>query len=431
MHKLLSRQLNKFGLKAEGNPEWVCFLEAVSSAYSDFENDHVLIERSLELASKEMQERYEDLRFKTTILQGMGKVESIGTMRQNASGVPEWSDETFKILGLDKSKVKPSKELLIEAIHPDDRAEFTETLQELDHVDEMEVEFRVKTPEGKDRYCFLFCELQKEISQRTDQRLMQAIIVDITAKKMGETLRIERDAALKANETKSIFLANMSHEIRTPMHGILSYARFGLQRCEQSSKEKLKSYFEEIYGSSMRLMKLLDEILDLSRLEAGKVSYMMKETNLVSLASSVCSQMSLFAKEKGLDIKVLSEEEDVPAVLDATRIGQVLSNLVSNAIKFSTKGTVEIRIDSEDGEVTCRVMNQGVGIPQNELDQIFEKFVQSSKTKTGAGGTGLGLAICREIIKDHEGKIWAESDKSGETCFTFSLPRKMKVKVPS
>ena len=223
-----------------------------------------------------------------------------------------------------------------------------------------------------------------------------------------------------ANQAKSEFLANMSHELRTPMHGILSFSRFGQQRIETASKEKLKSYFDEIYDSGNRLMVLLNDLLDLSKLEYGKVTYSMQKGDFGQKAEAVRAELAAYAEEKGLELELITKD-DLGGVFDHEKIMRVIRNLLANAIKFAHQGTV-VQIERRPDSIRFQMANQGVGIPGAELETIFDKFVQSSNTKTGAGGTGLGLSICREIIVQHGGRIWAENGLNGETLFAFELP---------
>lgn len=244
-------------------------------------------------------------------------------------------------------------------------------------------------------------------------------------------LRAAKETAEKANVAKSVFLANISHELRTPMHGILSYARFGLQKIESASKEKLKSYFDEIYNSGNRLMFLLNDLLDLAKLEAGKTVYQMADSDLMESAATIISEMRAYASERRIQLEIKNGGQ-VFAHFDKSQISQVLHNLVSNAIKFShPNSTVVIEAGNGTETATCTVTNQGIGIPADELGTIFEKFIQSSNTRSGAGGTGLGLAICKEIVANHGGKIHAESELDGTTRFTFTLPTKPRMLAAS
>lgn len=237
-----------------------------------------------------------------------------------------------------------------------------------------------------------------------------------------QIMKAQRDSAEKLNQAKSLFLANISHELRTPMHGIMSFARFGQQKID-SPKENLKSYFDEISDSANRLMALLNDLLDLSKLEAGKMEIRPECLDLFTVAQSVAKEMSSYAAEKGISFTVVRISPATEAIFDETRLQQVFRNLLSNAVKFTKdKNAVLIEIETTTASARARVINWGLGIPEQELEKIFDKFVQSSKTSTGAGGTGLGLALCKEIMQLHGGRIWAESRNSGETVFTFEFP---------
>jgi PAS domain S-box-containing protein len=270
-------------------------------------------------------------------------------------------------------------------------------------------------------------EISVKNSQLDKETIQIVAVRDLSEKQKNENLKLEKEAAERANQAKSVFLANMSHELRTPMHGVLSFARFGLRDAEKHALPDLKDYFQEIFDSGSRLMSLLNDLLDLAKLEAGKMSYTVRNSDLAILCDRVKSEMSAFATEKKLSIQY-SAPKDVEFIvpMDPDRISQVVRNVLSNAIKFSNAGTaVKIDLIANADFAECTITNIGKGIPKDELDVVFDKFVQSSKTKTGAGGTGLGLAICREIISHHGGKIWAESDDDGTTRFKFQLPFKV------
>jgi signal transduction histidine kinase len=237
----------------------------------------------------------------------------------------------------------------------------------------------------------------------------------------------------RANQSKSEFLANMSHELRTPMHAILSFASMGQDKVFDAAPEKLQQYFSRISESGQRLLALLNDLLDLSKLEAGAVQCHFKPNNLTKIVGTVLQEMSGLIKQKGVTISHDCSDVDTKAVCDAEKIMQVVRNLLSNAVKFTPAGSsIYLQYSAETlpaaksartvPALAFSVIDQGVGIPEDELSSVFDKFVQSSKTKTGAGGTGLGLAICREIIGRHEGTIVARNNEYGGATFEFKIP---------
>jgi PAS domain S-box-containing protein len=241
-----------------------------------------------------------------------------------------------------------------------------------------------------------------------------------------------RDVAEAANRAKSEFLANMSHELRTPMHAILSFSQLGLEKAGTAGfpVARIGKYLENIHQSGARLLRVLNDVLDLSKLETGHMQYEFRSWALVEIVDSVVAEVSVLARQSDVGIVVEATDPTITAWCDQGRMGQVVRNLLANAVKFSPPGaTVRVSIGhaSRDGiDADARPMlsvtDEGVGIPSDELEAVFDKFVQSSKTKSGAGGTGLGLAICREIMQQHGGRIWARNNPTGGACFSLTLP---------
>jgi len=251
----------------------------------------------------------------------------------------------------------------------------------------------------------------------------------------GAEARIKSiEGATQADRVKSEFLANMSHELRTPMHAILSFSNMGSSRLEKVDRAKLGHYFERIRIGGNRLLLLLNDLLDLSKLESGKMEFIMEKGDLSSVIQRAIQEVETLCWDKELKIVVKPSAEPTISYFDEEKMLQVIINLLSNAIKFTPNGKqITLFFDNilsakPKGQhlstelMTLVVDDQGLGIPPGEEAAIFDKFIQSSKTKTGAGGTGLGLSIVQEIIHAHNGYIIATGNPDGGARFRVSLP---------
>lgn len=281
------------------------------------------------------------------------------------------------------------------------------------------------------------------------------LITDQTARKHAETqllrhrdqlreLVLEQTADLlrakeiaeRASAAKSDFLAHISHELRTPLHAILGFARLGTERSNELPAERLKDYFARVADGGERLLRLLDELLDLTKLEAGRMHLSLREQPLSRVLDEIAREFEALLAARRMRLQRDYAADVPPLALDATRIGQVVRNLLSNAAKFAPEDsciTMRIRRVDAGGEngVEFMVADEGPGIPAAELEQVFDKFVQSSRNRAASGGTGLGLAICREIVLAHGGRISARNRQGGGSEFVVYLPQHNAAQAPS
>lgn len=292
---------------------------------------------------------------------------------------------------------------------------------------DLRVSTRLISLEGRPHAVCTWTDVTQQKAAQEELRLHRDGLQELVNSRTKD-LQDAKDAAEQANRTKSEFLSNMSHELRTPMHAILSFARLGADRAGQISTEKIRHYFRAVLTSGDRLLQLLNDLLDLSKLEAGMMQMQMAHEDLARLLEQVIEEFSPLAAEKSLALVFNRHTDDAGLLCDAVRLHQVMNNLLSNAVKFTPVGgkiEVELRLSQVDDctpALAIAVRDQGIGIPEAELEKVFDKFVQSSKTSSGAGGTGLGLSISREIVALHGGQICAHNNPDGGACFTLLLP---------
>src|SRR4030043_289947 len=271
--------------------------------------------------------------------------------------------------------------------------------------------------------------LEEEIERKT-------ALLNERTRLLGLLERANRDLR-ELDKLKSTFLANMSHELRTPMNAIIGYTELLLDRVDGAINEEQEKSLKRVANNARHLLQLINDVLDISKIESGKVELEIKEIDLKWLIESVIPTFEPLIKQKGLLLTV-SIDEGLPLIYgDEDRIKQILINLLSNAVKFTHQGGIIISAKLSErgvgrGEtpifVEVCIEDTGIGIKEEDISRIFDKFVQVDLTTVRQyEGTGLGLSITRGLVSMHKGMIWVTSKYGEGSRFCFTLPLKKEI----
>ncbi|MDH3972937.1 MAG: ATP-binding protein [Deltaproteobacteria bacterium] len=340
-----------------------------------------------------------------------------------------WSDEIYRIFGLQPQQFGATYEAFLQSVHPHDRARVAEAVEKAmnDPHEHYSVEYRVLRPDGSVRTVH---EMGKVVwNEERKATYMSGTVQDITERKEAENeLKEAKEAAETANRIKSSFLANMSHELRTPLNAIIGFAEMlGYDR--YTSKEQ-KEKIAIINRSSDHLLNMINDVLDLSRIEAGHVEVEPESFNLPLMLKDIGQMFEVRAEKAGLAFELsLHQALSRYVKTDVGKLRQIIINLLGNALKYSREGGFSLHartmpVEGEPGMtiLQLKVEDSGPGISPEYVDRIFEPFFQAKEDQNGSKSSGLGLVITKSFVELMGGEISVESRPGKGTLFSVELP---------
>ena len=339
------------------------------------------------------------------------------------NNVLHWSQEMYNILHVMRT-TEPSVENCMGMVDESDRELVEDTWARALAGESFNIDFKTLTANG-----LKYVNIQGYVVKESDNTIKKIIgtMQDVTERKLFEQeIMKAREQAENSMKVREIFLANMSHEIRTPMNAILGFTRL---LYESELTDEQRSFIDAIHFSGENLLVIINDVLDLSKIQSGKMTIEKTEFGIHEVLKGVISVMKPKTQEKGLKLISLIDPK-IPSHLkgDPVRLNQILTNLISNAIKFTEKGSVTIEVNATAGKkndmfLQFKVTDTGIGIPEDKLSLIFENFVQATADTTRKfGGTGLGLTIVKNLIELQEGEISVSSELGSGSTFTVHLP---------
>jgi signal transduction histidine kinase len=330
-----------------------------------------------------------------------------------------WSPQTYALLDVPRSRDERLLSAFLDRVHPEDQAQVLEQIRSVVRgKTSFAIEHRLQA-DGADEVRWM--RLQGRVYREDGQpQRMSGVIADITSQKQAELeLKAAKEEAEEMSRLKSAFLANVSHEIRTPLTSIIGFAEVLADEVPPDHQGGA----EKILQSGHRLKRTLDSVLDLSMIEAGEFSLDCRSFDVAGEVQERVDLLRPSAERKGLTLAVDAPDAAVEVYLDSSCLDRILTNLLTNAIKFTEDGRIDVRVRADADAVVVQVADTGIGISDDFQSDLFEAFKQESGgLQREHGGTGLGLSITKELVEMMEGEIHVESEKGTGTTVTVRLP---------
>lgn len=344
-----------------------------------------------------------------------------------ASGIIEWSNEIYNIFGVNRDTFEPSVHALSPYIHKRDLGRVLQIFQRaMIEEKNYDMEFRINHPDGSIRY--LMCEGRCERNEDGEVIALYGIMQDLTERILyEEELLRAKDAIEQAYAAKSRFLANMSHELRTPLNAIIGFSEMIEQELlGPVFNDRYIEYAGNIHSSGNYLLELISDILDMSKIEAGKHSLDIEDIRIADVIERAVQMTQGRVAEDGLKLSTpLPQDMDITLQADRRAIIQIVLNILSNAIKFTPSGgRIKLSCENYDDHIVLEIRDTGIGIPAHKISTVLKPFEQvSSEFTREHEGTGLGLSITQELIALHHGKIDVQSQVDIGTAVRITLPK--------
>ena len=336
------------------------------------------------------------------------------------TGHMHWSEEAFRIFGMDSASSTASEDTLRALIHPEDLPAFDEALQSVRDGGKLDLTHRIVRPDGRVRHVHALAVLHQHSD--TASLTIEGTFQDVTDQvQLEQSLRKAVETADRANAAKSEFLSRMSHDLRTPLNAIIGFGQ--LMDFDPELPADHRESVSEIMGAGQHLLELVNDVLDLAKIESGRVHLDCRAIAVEGIIAESCSMVSAMASNRDIRINQAGALQQ-NVLCDPKRLKQALVNLLSNAVKYNREGgAVDVRVESAGNQrIRIHVSDTGYGIPEEKIATLFEPFNRLDAEFSEVEGTGIGLTITRKLLELMDGELLVESEVNVGTTFSMDLP---------